>query len=233
MSMLNALYKERLNQHEQQAYDELCRGIFLHRQNIQISSQTDLPKVLSAVNYDHPEFFFVNWLEGIQCVGYFGRMSVHLSMLYSEHEIDEINRQIGELARNISGISNYGKMLGIHDWFVRNIEYDHDGLEQAIRSPGMFSAAGPLIRKKAVCEGVSKLACMLMRQKGIDGAIITGSTENGVPHAWNAFRSDDGTVMYTDITYDIGSSPNKSVPCRKYFHLTRSEMAKDHIFIYT
>lgn len=214
MSMLNTLYKERLNQHEQQAYDELCRGISLHRQNIQISSQMDLPKVLSAVNYDHPEFFFVNWLEGIQCVGYFGRMSVHLSLLYSEREINEINRQIGELARSISGISNYGKMLGIHDWFVRNIEYDHDGLEQAIRSPGMFSAAGPLIRKKAVCEGVSKLACMLMRQKGIDGAVITGSTENGVPHAWNAFRSDDGIVMYTDITYDIGSSASKNVLVR-------------------
>lgn len=229
--MLNTLYREQLNPYERKAYDELCRGISLHRQDIQISIQPNISKVLSAVNYDHPEFFYVNWMEGNQCVCYLTRMSVHLSMIYDEGETNRINRQIAELARSIPGISNYGKMLGIHDWFVKNVEYDHSGLVQAIRSPGMFSAAGPLIRKKAVCEGVSKLACMLMRQKGIDGAVIIGNADNGTPHAWNAFCADNGITMYADITYDIGRSCSRSAPSREYFNRTKSEISRDRTFL--
>lgn len=228
--MLNTLYKDRLSQTEQRAYEELCQGIRLHRQDVQIPFQTDLTTVLSAVNYDHPEFFYVNWLEGFQIVQYIGRMSIHLSLIYSEKEIAEINRKIATLAKDIPGISNYGKALGIHDWFVRNIDYDHNGLEETIRSPGIFSAAGPLLRKKAVCEGISKLACLLLRQKGVDSAVIAGFSADGTPHAWNAFGSDDRAILYTDITYDIGSSLDQRFPCHRYFNLTRAEISKDHTF---
>ena len=228
--MLNTLYKDRLTRSEQRAYEELCRGIRLHRQDVHIPFQTDLTAVLFAVNYDHPEFFYVNWLEGFQIVQYIGRMSIHLSLIYSETEIMEINRKIATLAKDIPGISNFGKTLGVHDWFINNVNYDHNGLEEMIRSPGIFSAAGPLLGKKAVCEGISKLACLLLRQKGVDSAIITGTSRDGTPHAWNAFCSDAGTIMYTDITYDIGNTLNRRYPYHGYFNLTKSEISKDHTF---
>ena len=187
----------------------------------------DLHNVIIAVNYDHPEFFYVNWLDRISYTLCFGYAFVYLNYIYNEKEVADLNLKMQAIAKNIAGISNYGKALGVHDWFVKNIKYDHAGLEQVIRSPGMFSAAGPITCSKAVCEGISKLACYIMREKGIDAAVITGRGCDGVPHAWNMLEVD-GEYKYADITYDIGLSGYGRIQ-RKYFLISREELLRDHV----
>lgn len=209
------------------AYEDLCQGIQRYSREIKVRYTADLHNVIIAVNYDHPEFFYVNWLDRISYTVYFGYACVHLNYIYNEKEVLDLNSKMQAIAKNIVGISNYGKALGIHDWFVNNIEYDHAGLEWAIRSPGMFSAAGPLTKRKAVCEGISKLACYIMREKGIDATVVTGFGHDGIPHAWNMLEVD-GERMYADITYDIGLSRCGAIQ-RKYFLISRRELLRDHI----
>ena len=226
--MMNTYYKDRLETNEQLAYEDLCRGIRKHKKEINIRHTNALSKVLEAVNYDHPEFYYVNWLDHAYYTEVLGRMYVSLSYIYREKEVMYLDAKMKEIARNIAGISSFGKALCIHDWFVKNIEYDHAGLEQVIRSPGMFSAAGPLNSQKAVCEGISKLACYIMREKGIDAAVITGRSQDGTPHAWNMLNID-GKDVFVDITYDIGLSADGIIR-RNYFLISKSEILKDHVF---
>lgn len=226
--MMNTYYKDRLGANECLAYEDLCRGIADHKKEINIRYTDDLGGVLKAINYDHPEFFYVNWLDRAYYSEGCGRMYVSLSYIYKEKEVAYLQAKMKEIAKNIAGISTFGKALCIHDWFVENIKYDHAGLEQVIRSPGMFSAAGPLSSQKAVCEGISKLACYIMREKGIDSAVIIGRSQDGTPHAWNMLNID-GKDVFADITYDIGLSADGIVR-RNYFLLSRSEISKDHVF---
>ena len=228
--MLNTYYKNRLSPTQQLAYEDLCRGIRSRSREIRVRYVDGLPNVISAVNYDHPEFFYVNWLDRISYTVFLTQVCVYLNYIYNETEIADINNRMKAIAKNIVGISNYGKALSIHDWFVKNIKYDHAGLGQAIRSPGMFSAAGPLTSQKAVCEGISKLACFIMREKGIDSTIITGIAHDGVPHAWNLLEVD-GKKLHADITYDIGISVPHSIQ-HKYFLLSQDEIARDRTINY-
>lgn len=228
--MLNTYHKNRLNPIQQLAYEDLCKGIRLCSREISVRYVDDFRSVITAVNYDHPEFFYVNWLDRISYTVFFNQMFVQLNYIYNEHEIIDMNNRIQAVAKTIAGISNYGKALSIHDWFVKNIKYDHKGLGRAIRSPGMFSAAGPLTSQKAVCEGISKLACYIMREKGIDSTVITGVTSDGTPHAWNLLEVD-GKLLYADITYDIGIS-TPGIIQRKYFLLSQTEIARDRTINY-
>lgn len=228
--MLNTYHKNQLSPAQQITYEDLCRGIKSRNREISAHYVDDLHTVIAAVNYDHPEFFYVNWLDRVSCRALSTRVTVQLNYIYDEQEIIGMNNRIRTVARSIAGISNYGKALGIHDWFVRNIKYDHKGLEQTIRSPGMFSAAGPLTGRKAVCEGISKLACCIMREKGIDSTVITGITHDGIPHAWNMLEVD-GQCLYVDITYDIGLSAQGTIQ-RKYFLLSQAEIARDRTINY-
>ena len=228
--MLNTYHKNRLNPIQQLAYDDLCKGIRSRSREISVRYVDDFRSVITAVNYDHPEFFYVNWLDRISYTVFFTQMFVQLNYIYNEQEIYDMNNRIKAVAKSIAGISNYGKALSIHDWFVENIKYDHKGLEQAIRSPGMFSAAGPLTSQKAVCEGISKLACYIMREKGIDSTVITGVANDGTPHAWNMLEVD-GKPLYADITYDIGIS-TQGIIQRKYFLLSQTEIARDRTIHY-
>lgn len=229
--MLNTYHKNRLNPIQQLAYEDLCKGIRSRSREISVRYVDDFRSVITAVNYDHPEFFYVNWLDRISYTVVFAQMFVRLNYIYSEQEIHDMNNRIKAIAKGIAGISNYGKALGIHDWFVKNIKYDYKGLEQVIRSPGMFSAAGPLTSQKAVCEGISKLACYIMREKGIESTVITGVTNGGTPHAWNMLKVD-GAPLYADITYDIGIS-TLGIIQRKYFLLSRNEIARDRTINYS
>ena len=47
------------------AYEDLCQGIQRYSREIKVRYTADLHNVIIAVNYDHPEFFYVNWLDRI------------------------------------------------------------------------------------------------------------------------------------------------------------------------
>ncbi len=224
--MLNHFYRERLTPEEQVAYDIVLAGAEAYEREIHYPRTQDPFRVLTAVNYDNPQLFYVNWVETMKISAFAGEVIWCPPYLYHEAEARELRAQMDALAESLPGISAEGRVEQIHDWFVRHIQYDREGLSRPVRSPSMFNAVGPLLHRSAVCEGVSKLACYLMRRKHLEASIVVGRAEDGGLHAWNAV-SIRGTVMYLDITYDIGMSRNHYIS-RRYLLISQAEMAKDH-----
>lgn len=226
-STLNTYHRDGLTNYEQMIYDELCRGIRLRLGEIRVHYSKSLHKVIVAVNYDHPEFFYVNWMEEISYTIVSSFAYVRLNYVYSEQEATDINIKMVSIAKSIKGDSEYLRALNVHDWLVKNIKYDHSGLKEAILSPEMFNVVGAVNSKKAVCEGISKLTSYIMRAKGIGATMISGFSRDGTPHAWNLLEVDSKR-LYADVTYDIGLSANGTLQ-RRYFLISRSELLKDHV----
>ncbi len=226
--MLNTYYKDRLTPNQQKAYDEICSGVRLCASKISVRDTKDFAKVVSAVNYDHPEFFHVNFSEGFSYTKQDNYRFIKMHYLYRPHEIAVIQGKSADIARKIGGVSDYGKILAVHDWIVTHIHYDSRGLRTSPHSPTMYSVAGALLRKKAVCAGISKLACWLLRQKGVDVAVVIGTSDTGEGHAWNACIVNK-QLFYMDVTYDLSMSDRNRIQ-RKYFMLSEEAMKRDHVF---
>ncbi len=228
--ILKHFYRSLLTPRETEAYDCIVSALEHHHSEICYPSAEDIFRPLSAVNYDHPEFYYVNWVETMKVSRRCGCIVWQPPYLYTPAECRDIEERLSALVGDIPGISTVGKVNEIHDWFVRHIAYDREGLRQPIRSPAMFNATGPLLHRTAVCEGVSKLACLLMRQRGLDAYMVIGRAEDGGLHAWNGVMIGDH-VEYSDFTYDIGLSREGHIS-RRYLLLSEGEMAKDHITMF-
>ena len=100
------------------------------------------------------------------------------------------------LACVLPGMDDVQKALVLHDWVVRNVEYD----ETLCSSRKIYSAYGALAEHLAVCEGYSRAYQLLLRRCGIDCVFITSE---GMGHAWNAVKLGDHWY-HADTTWDDG-----------------------------
>ena len=125
--------------------------------------------------------------------------------------------------------------LQIHDWFCDHVRYDHSE-EPAEESR---TAAGALLRGKAVCMGIADAFCLLCGLCGLEARRVSGI---GVPgrekdlsqpwpmddpeyrHMWNAVRVNGRWTM-VDVTWDVKETRARS---RLYFNIGTIRLQKDH-----
>lgn len=120
----------------------------------------------------------------------------------------EYRLRISELNRTAVDIIHEAKQAGIEDWkkayavvqyCVNNWEYG-----RFADSPGMeFTAYGAIVKRKAVCMGISLAICMLLKELGIPCRYIQGKRD-GEGHAWNMVFIMGGW-FYIDVTDAIGA----------------------------
>ena len=224
---LSEYYYARLGAREREAYVDLLNGLRMRESAIVCPAIADPRRVVSALNLDRPELFFVNWVESYRMWRADGHSIFSFSYLYDRNESAALEGRIREYAKGIAGISVYGKVRTLYEKLAQGLAYDTAGLGAVIRSPAMFSAVGPLLYKRAVCEGVSKFASAVLKYLKVDVSVAVGKHE-GVPHAWNMYRHEDGRLAYTDFTFGIGV---RDTACPyAYFDLSYEEMARDHVF---
>ncbi len=227
MTDLSVYYKNALAPSERRTYDALKEGLLAHKKEIVCPFSPQFTRAVRAINYDCPELFYINWVESYRCASEGDRLIFSFPYLYEKEQTAALRAELCAYAREVAGISVYGKVRTLHDKLTSSLLYDSEGLAAAIRSPAMFSALGPLRHRRAVCEGISKFACFVLRRMGVSAAVAVGSHE-GVGHAWNFYRHENGRVAYTDITFDIAF---KNTPAAyRYFDLDRAQMAYDHRF---
>lgn len=219
--MLSTFYADRLSIRDREAYGRFLSGIRNRRREISLGRVNDVLDVITAVNYDHPELFYVNWVANFPVIRLGGLSSVRVQYIYDEEQTARINEKIAALAEGANGRTDREKSAFVHDTLVKRLRYDREGLENPIRSPAMYSAAGPALYGKGVCEGISKLGMMMLRALGVECRLVCGGN-----HAWISLI-EDGDVVYTDITYDMGRSVGRFVS-RDYFDLPREKMLHDH-----
>ena len=104
------------------------------------------------------------------------------------------------LSRTVgSQMTDYEKVIAIHDWMCDNIEYEEDSKNSD------QDIYGALVNKRAVCAGYAKAFAYLLNKIGIECEVISGTAKNmkmeEVPHAWNRVLID-GKYSYWDVTWD-------------------------------
>lgn len=135
-----------------------------------------------------------------------------------------------------TSMSEVERVRAIHDWLVKNVNYDYDTANDMNGITGeedAFSATGSLINKLAVCEGYSEGFLLLCWTAGIDAMLVEG-TAGGGGHEWNVVNID-GSWYQVDVTWDdpgIGEGVNDTTGNNlryDYFLITTADMQADHV----
>lgn len=95
-------------------------------------------------------------------------------------------------------MSDVEKVLLVHDWIAREIDYDYDNYRSNSIPNTSYSAYGAITTGKAVCSGYARLANVLLNGLGVKTQSITSSDMN---HEWNAVCIN-GHYYHMDITWD-------------------------------
>lgn len=123
------------------------------------------------------------------------------------NKIEVIIDQVTNHDKSIDNLANYildnfdndaEKSYAIYYWIIRNISYDDD-LSQNVfgfRGDDRITAEGTFDRRKGICDGYSRLYCLLCEKSDMKACYISGYTPSDYPdlpdpllygmHAWNA-----------------------------------------------
>ena len=147
---------------------------------------------------------------------------------YAQTRDDQLEARIGQIIDGIPSTADTDAKVALylHDYIVRNVEYQKVGDHQ--------TAYGALLDGKAVCAGYADAYLRLLTAAGIRAYTIFGTADNGdgnlVDHAWTMLYID-GKCVFTDVTWDDpfvnGVQISDSVSY-SYFQLSMEEMGKNH-----
>ncbi len=103
-----------------------------------------------------------------------------------------------------SGMTDLEKLLAMHDFIVRECEYDYDNYLAETVPEESYNAYGVFALDIAVCQGYAEAFVDLCNRVGIPSDIVTSSAMN---HAWNLIQID-GNWYHMDATWDdpVGSA---------------------------
>lgn len=137
----------------------------------------------------------------------------------------------------VSGMTDLEKEIAIHDYIVKNAEYNINAAANSNNvSKDNFTAYGVLVNGTGVCDSYAKAFYTLGKAAGLDVRYIRGqSISNGrsVGHAWNIINLD-GDWYTVDTTW------NDPIPAEgwnkpldyvryKYFNVTDDMIRNSHI----
>lgn len=145
----------------------------------------------------------------------------------------EIGKRVNQIIKSVikKDMTNYQKVLAVHNWMIRNVKYDYYSLMRGYVPSVSHTAKGALIKKVAVCDGYSHAFQMVMQKLKIPCRFVTGSSD-GVGHAWNMVKLS-GKWYHIDVTFDdpiINGTNNNKTPYYTYFLKSSSVMKKTHNF---
>ncbi|UZQ49419.1 transglutaminase domain-containing protein [Clostridium kluyveri] len=145
----------------------------------------------------------------------------YLTTKSQENFVDsKVTSILGEIID--SSMNNHEKEKAIHDYIVKNVEYD-TSLER-------YSAYNALSEGKTVCQGYALLAYKMLTEAGVESKIIAGSAGSGSDsegHAWNLVKLD-GKWYHLDCTWDDPIPDVKGRVLYDYYNLTDSQISQDH-----
>lgn len=240
---MNEYHYSKLRREEQLSYKKILDAISKGESSVKLSPFVNseiISKIASAINYDHPELFFVDFR-------HLSFLGAPMGMVYQINYIvrpaikavltNEIEKKISEIIDTASRSNLHGeyeKCRWIHNYLVRNTRYNYAALQRPDDYPDSFGIWGGLIDGIAVCEGISKTFKLLCDLFGVDALVIFGKSSQdtlGVdkPHAWNMVKFNNEYV-HVDATWDIGISESSKFTRYDYFCISDRWMMTDHVY---
>lgn len=231
----NRYYYKRLSKNEKEAYRIIYAQIKDFPKKIVVTSLKDdeLEKVFSALSYDNPELFFLGNKCSLTSIGSIYYFIPQYSMTKDAYEkkMSEVLKQAEIINKELASLStDYEKELFIHDYLVKNCDYD-DGT-----SGTTYTIYGALVENKANCEGYSRAVQYILNGQGITNYLVTGTAidENGNSqgHMWNIVKID-GKLYNLDATWDdyllMGAVENPdNTASHIYFNINSKDLSSTH-----
>lgn len=187
-----------------------------------ISKDTTL---LSNINnYVHP---FNNYSKIGIASSNTGEITINVTKLYSDDDIDKINKGVDEIITNelTNDMTIEDKILKIHDYIINNTRYDINKSNDA-----SYTALGPLFNGSAVCSGYADLMAIFATKFNLHNFKVASDT-----HVWNAILID-GEWKNIDLTWDDPITKDSDVDTlsHKFFMIDSKKLlefdTKDHKF---
>lgn len=213
---------------QKQLYELIYKGVEAHATSIDVSSvgasASDLDKAFYAMDYENPQFF---WLQSGYGYEYYGNTVYSINPKYGRTAsqaaklLPKLEAAADEIAQGALKQDNlFETVKYIHDEIVNMTDYTLTGGEY------IRDADGALLNGKALCEGYSKAFMYVCQLVGIEANCVIG-TANGGSHMWNIVKLD-GEWYHMDVTFDdpVGAG---SLCEYTYFGLTTAEILKDHV----
>lgn len=185
-------------------------------------SPLQIKKVLYAIQNDNPDIFWIANSFSYQYVG--NNTILKLNSILSRNDqqeaIKRLSKKVSSILSKISADSSaYQKELYVHDYILNNCKYSYQKDNQKI-----YTSYGCLIENKAVCEGYSKAAQLLLNTLGIECSTITGSKKKeNEPHMWNIVKIKN-RWYHLDVTWDGSGKTGRY----NYFNVDDKTIKSDH-----
>ncbi|KEI12474.1 transglutaminase [Clostridium novyi B str. ATCC 27606] len=132
------------------------------------------------------------------------------------------------------GMTDVEKELALHDYIVKNADYNVKNYRAGIVTAEDHNAYGILVKNTGVCESYAKAMYELLKAVGIKCKYVTGYTNQGGAHAWNMVKLNNEwynlDVTWDDPISDRNLSGNQSmIPVsHKYFNVPDNIFNRDH-----
>ena len=170
-------------------------------------------------------------------------VELKLQYLYPAEKIrtmrDEVENKANEIIKTIikHGMSDYDKVLAVHDHIIKNSRYDRLNADSNTVPPEEHEAYGVLVKGAGVCDSYAKAMKLLLEKAEVQCIIVEGSkveaTVQGnaaVDHAWNIVKLD-GEYYHIDATWDDAYEEKDSTELiYHHFNLNDEEMKKTHVW---
>lgn len=167
-------------------------------------------------------------------------LELRLQYLYPPEKVSamrsETDRKADEIVRSIikPGMSEYEKVLAVHDHLIRNSVYDRTNADNASVPPEEHEAYGVIVNGTGVCDSYAKAVKLLLDKAGVECMFIegTGAETPGksADHAWNIV-SIDGEYYHLDATWDdVSEERGSDATAYYYFNLSDTDVQNTHVW---
>lgn len=240
---MSEYYFSKLNSKEQNCYHKLIEAIRNNETSVRMGfciNDDALTQIVNAVNFDHPEFFYVDFQSVKYTFSPIGTTYyIHYTVRTAMREFAMQNMEAWvDLVLSGLNIKKLEASLSIcrkiHNYLVNHVEYNYDALQNPESFPEAFSVGGVFEQNKAVCEGISKAFMLLCERAGVETHILSGISScegfgDSLPHAWNIVKIGKD-YAHVDVTWDLGISATSKFMRYDYFMIPDDWIVTDHVF---
>lgn len=223
-------YRGLLKFSERMLYDTLAKGIKKHQKCITVFAKNieTISKCFEYVKLDNPLFYYTDAFKTISAekAPYTCVLPQYQYDEIHRREIDEKANRLGENARCvISKTEDYEKVVLIHDFICRNIEYKNNG-------DVSHNIVGCVVYGKAVCDGIAMLFKYLCDLFNIPCVVVMGKARRSRAdciydnHAWNKVMIEQDWYN-VDVTFDLTIGSRNNVR-HDYLLVTDAGIASTH-----
>lgn len=227
-------YRAALSAKEQALYDKIVEAMAQRKCSVTVAGplREEFGHIFTAIRYDQPFLFDVERgsVRGLVSIAF---STISWAFYLSDAEYEENRKRICQELKRLRQVLPKGRKLLQRELDVHNL------LQKMKIQPDRRNDApwwthcilGPLLHRKAVCEGVAQLFQLLCTLSGVPCQVICGighsSSEGSGPHAWNVVRL--GSVYaHVDAYWDICHAGAEMGVCYDYFNLSDNQIRRDH-----